>query len=228
MTQFPRRHILKLAGTIGALNLGALPSLASASSGTESEWIQKAKLIASDGGDYDRFGYSIALDGDTALIGATGANDSNGDRAGSAYVFTRSAGGWTQQTKLIAHNGDDGDGFGNSVALDGDTAVIGASRDEDPNGWKAGSAYVFTHSAGSWTQQTKLIADDGGRADRFGESVALDGNTALIGAPQNEGSTGGHAGSTYVFSRSDGAGPNRQNSLPMTGPGSIDSAHLWR
>lgn len=92
MTQFPRRHILKLAGTIGAVQLGALPSLASASSGTASDWVQQAKLVADDGDNNDVFGHSVALDGDTALIGAPLDEDPNGWRAGSAYVFFQSDG----------------------------------------------------------------------------------------------------------------------------------------
>jgi hypothetical protein len=88
---------------------------------------------------------ALSGDGTTALIGAPGDEDPNGDGAGAAYVFARDGGGWTQRAKLLADDGDSNDFFGNSVALSGDgtTALIGAPNDEDPNGDLAGAAYVF-------------------------------------------------------------------------------------
>ena len=105
-------------------------------------WTQQAKLTASDGAEDDWFGRSVAVDGDTAVTGAPG-DDDNGSVSGSAYVFTRSGGIWTQQAKLTASDGAADDAFGFSVAVDGDTAVIGAYEDDD-NGTDSGSAYVFT------------------------------------------------------------------------------------
>ena len=118
------------------------------------------KLTASDGAKDDRFGWSVSAYGNTAVIGAYGDD--------SAYVFTRSVDGtWTQRTKLTADDGAQGDQFGYSVSLYGDTAVIGAPNDDD-KGTNSGSAYVFTRSVdGTWTQQTKLTADDGAAADFF-------------------------------------------------------------
>lgn len=166
-------------------------------------WSQHSKLTASDGDADDRFGHWVALDGDTALIGANTDEDPNGDFAGSAYVFTQTNGTWTEQAKLIASDGDAGDMFGFPVALDGSTAMVGANRDEDPNGDVAGSAYVFNQTDGTWTEQAKLVASDGNPGDRFGISLTLDGDTALIAAPQDD-DNGTNAGSAYVFTQSDG------------------------
>jgi hypothetical protein len=158
-----------------------------------------AKLLASDGATGDQLGISVAVDGDTAVIGAS-ADDNSGSNSGSAYVFVRSAGVWTEQQKLTASDGAATDLFGVSVAVDGDTAVIGALFDDD-NGNNSGSAYVFTRSGTSWTQQAKLIASDGAADDVFGESVAVDGDTAVIGARLDD-DNGAASGSAYVFIRS--------------------------
>ncbi len=158
-------------------------------------WTLQAKLLASDGGVEDGFGYGISLVGDTALIGAIWDND-YGNHSGSAYVFTRTGTTWTQQQKLLPSDGVTDAQFGVSVSLNGDTALIGANRDDD-NGIRSGSAYVFTRTGTTWTQQAKLIASDGASEERFGIAVALEGDTALIGSetPDN----GANSGSVYVF-----------------------------
>ncbi|HNU43663.1 MAG TPA: FG-GAP repeat protein, partial [Phycisphaerae bacterium] len=101
-----------------------------------------AKLTAADAAASDRFGYSVAVSGDTAVIGAYG-DDDGGSSAGSAYVFVRAGGAWSQQAKLTAADAAQGDEFGYSVAVSGDTAVIGAYQDDHAGGTDAGSAYVF-------------------------------------------------------------------------------------
>jgi nucleoside-specific outer membrane channel protein Tsx len=110
-------------------------------------WSEAAKLSPSDGDDHDGFGDSVAMaeDGSTALLGARGDEDPSGDRSGSAYVFSRADGAWSEEAKLAASDGDSGDWFGASVAVseDGSTTLIGAGDDEDPNGDRSGSAYVF-------------------------------------------------------------------------------------
>ena len=159
-------------------------------------WSQQAKLTASDGADVDRFGYSVALDSDTALVGAYG-DDDDGTSSGSAYIFTRSGTAWSQQVKLTASDGETADRFGFSVALDSDTALVGAYSSDNVDGINTGSAYIFTGSGTTWSQQAKLTASDGAAADSFGYSVALDGETALIGAYDNNG-----AGAAYIFTRS--------------------------
>ena len=165
---------------------------------TNTTWTQQAKLLASDGAAGDGFGYSVALSGDTALIGAI-EDDDNGVDSGSAYVYTRTGTTWTQQAKLLASDGAAGDVFGNNVFLDGDSAIIAAGLDDD-NGNDSGSAYVFTRTGISWTQQAKLLASDGAAGDQFGCAVSLAGDTALIGAPWHDDNRV-DSGSAYVFTR---------------------------
>ena len=165
---------------------------------TGTTWTQQQKLLASDGAESDQFGCSVSLNGDTALIGAY-HDDDNGNESGSAYVFTRTGTTWTQQAKLLASDGAAGDFFGWSVALSGDTALIGAKWDND-NGDQSGSAYVFTRTGTTWTQQAKLLASDGEMYDDFGYSVSLSGNTALIGVDGDD-DNGAESGSAYVFTR---------------------------
>jgi hypothetical protein len=162
---------------------------------TGTTWTQQQKLLPSDGAEQARFGFSVSLSGDTALIAAY--HDET--YQGSAYVFTRTGTTWTQQAKLLASDGTSGDEFGVFVSLDGDTALIGAPGD-DNNGNYTGSAYVFTRTGTTWTQQQKLLASDGEAEDEFGISVSLDGDTALIGA-YLDGDNGVDSGSAYVFTR---------------------------
>jgi hypothetical protein len=160
-------------------------------------WTEQAKLLASDGVTFAKFGRSVALDGDTLVIGAPG-DDDNGEGSGSAYVFTRSGGVWTEQAKLSISDGGQFDYFGWDVALDGDMAIIG--RFQDMNGPGLGSAYVFTRTGGAWTEETRLLASDGQPVNQFGKGVALDGDTAIVGAPRHD-DNGEQSGSAYVFIR---------------------------
>jgi hypothetical protein len=180
-------------------------------------WSQQAKLTASDGAAMDYFGGSVAVSGDTAVIGADG-DDDNGDWSGSAYVFARAADGtWSQQAKLTAADGAADDSFGTSVSVSGGTAVIGADEDDDKGDW-SGSAYVFVQAAdGTWSQQAKLTAADGAAWDEFGGSVAADGDTAVIGAYGDD-DKGNSAGSAYVFVRAaDGAWTQQSKLLAADG-----------
>ncbi|MDU9047378.1 MAG: FG-GAP repeat protein [Candidatus Electrothrix sp. Rat3] len=162
-------------------------------------WSQQAKLTPNDGAADDRFGYSVTISGDTALVGAYG-DDDNGSGSGSTYVFVRSGSTWSQQAKLTPDDGAADDWFGDSVAISGDTALIGADGDDD-NGSDSGSAYVFVRSGSTWSQQKKLIPDDNAAGDWFGWSVAISGDTALIGADGDD-DNGSDSGSAYVFVRS--------------------------
>jgi len=180
---------------------------------TGTTWTQQAKLLASDGAAGDWFGYSVALSGDTALVGAV-ANDDNGNDSGSAYVFTRSGTTWTQQAKLLASDAAAGDQFGFMVAISGDTALVGANWDDD-NGDKSGSVYVFTRTGTTWTQQQKLLASDGQAGDRF-SLCFLDGDTALIGAFYDD-DNGVDSGSAYIFTRSGTTFTQQAKLLPSDG-----------
>jgi hypothetical protein len=160
---------------------------------TGTSWSQQAKLLAADGNDIDELGISVAISGDTALVGAVFADDEQG----AAYVYARDGAVWTQQAKLSAADGAPSDNFGNAVALEGDTALIGAPNDNDL-GAASGSAYVFGRSGTTWSQQTKLTAADGTSVDLFGASVALSGETAVVGALGDD-DLGSSSGSTYVY-----------------------------
>jgi hypothetical protein len=176
--------------------------LASASAEALTLLAEAQKLVASDGEAGDSFGISLTVSRNTALVGRPADGD-NGDLSGSAYLFVRNSDGrWHEQQKLLASDGEAGDLFGDSVAIDGDTAVIGAVL-EDDNGEDSGSAYIFVRgSDGRWTEQAKLLASDGEADDLFGVSVAVSGNAALLGAPKwiDEGE-----GVAYIFDR-DGDG----------------------
>ncbi|MCX6672102.1 MAG: FG-GAP repeat protein, partial [Euryarchaeota archaeon] len=168
---------------------------------TGTTWTLQQKLIGSDTAAGDRFGVDVCLDGDTAII-AAGYDDDNGVESGSAYVFTRTGTTWAQQAKLLASDGAAGDSFGGdtgTTSIDGDTAIIGAWLDHD-NGADSGSAYVFTRTGSTWTQQQKLLASDGAAGDSFGVATALDGDTAIIAACYDD-DNGANSGSAYVFTR---------------------------
>jgi hypothetical protein len=170
-----------------------------------SNWSLQQKLIASDGATSDSFGWSVALSGDTALIGARGAAVGANSNQGAAYVFVRNGDSWTEQAKLFASDGDNDDEFAWSVALSGDTALIGAWRDDIMGVVDQGSAYVFTRNGAVWSEaQPKLTASDGKTPDSFGWSVALLGNTAFIGAPSVDVGANMNQGAAYVFVRNNG------------------------
>ena len=116
--------------------------------------------------------------------------------SGSAYVFVRSGTSWSQQAKLTAANAAARDQFGRDVAISGDTAIIGARFIDAGN--FSGSAYVFVRSGTSWSQQAKLTASDAAAGDLFGRSVAVSGDTAVIGARLDD-DAGDASGSAYVF-----------------------------
>ena len=181
----------------GGTNSGSAYVYTKNGSGT---WSQQTKLNASDASENDRFGISVAVDGDTAVVGAYNEGTS-ANKPGAAYVFNRNASDvWSQAAKLTASDRATDDQSGYSVALHGDTAMVGAHRDDNANGVKAGAVYVFTKQSGSFTTSTetqKLTASDGAAGDEFGISIALEGNTAVIGAYRDD----GNIGSIYIFTK---------------------------
>lgn len=187
------------------------------------DFTQQQKLAASDGSESDAFGRKVAVssDGTTALIGATFDDDTENDftteKTGSAYVFTRTDGEWSQQQRLTADDNDEDDKFASGVALsdDGTTALIGAFGDqESATEVNTGAAYVFTLTDGEWTQQQKLKGNDTSGSDSFGTSVTLSdgGTTAFVGAPGNEEPNG--SGSAYVFTQAAGTWTQQQRLAP--------------
>lgn len=165
-------------------------------------WTQQAKLTAQDGTSFDYFGYSVALKGESALIGALYGPGSLHPEQGAAYIFTRSGTNWSFHQKLTANENTHGALFGAAVALDGNTVLVGApSYTITPSFADIGAVFIFTRSAGTWTQQARLNANDGEDGDSFGAAVALEGDTALVGAPNNAVTAGGQ-GAAYIFNRS--------------------------
>jgi hypothetical protein len=160
-------------------------------------WTQLDKLTASDPGNGHNFGSSVAIDGNTAAIGAILKGTTGG-----AYIFRdNGAGDWTQVDMLTPDDAMNGDQFGYSIAINGNTAVVGAWQ----NNALRGKAYVFRdNGTGDWTQIAKLTADDAMPGDQFGASVAILGNTALIGAPFDNNNAGPRTGAVYVFEESGG------------------------
>ena len=213
-------------------------------------WSQQAYIKASNTGSGDRFGYSLALSGDTLAVGAnreqsnaTGINGGESDNslsgAGAVYVFTRDGTVWSQQAYIKASNTGSGDAFGSSVALDGDTLAVGAtgeasdgSSQNDNSLSNAGAAYVFTRSGTAWSQQAYLKASNPDSDDSFGYSVALYGETLAVGADREASNATGiggdqnnntlvNAGAAYVFTRS-GAAWSQQAYIKASNTGSGD------
>ena len=167
-------------------------------------WSQKAELTASDGVSGDLFGDSIAVDGNTIVVGAPIHQLGLNQYPGAAYVFVESGGTWTQQAELTASDGASWDNFGNSVAISGTTIVVGAVYHKalGLNQHGPGAAYVFVGNGGTWSQQAELTASDGFDYDLFGTSVAISGSTAFVGAPRHTVGTNVSEGVAYVFAPS--------------------------
>ena len=197
-------------------------------------WSQQAYIKASNTGIGDEFGSSVDISGDTLVVGAaqersnaTGVNGDQSDNsliaAGAAYVFTRTAGVWSQQAYLKASNTEASDRFGTSVAISGDTIAVGAytessdadgidGNDADNSASQAGAAYVFVRNGSTWSQQAYVKASNSDLGDRFGFSLDLSGDTLVVGAEQEDSNAVGvggdqdnnlslSSGAAYVFVR---------------------------
>ena len=240
---FPTRPMLLLACLfLGACGGGGddtpLTKTPASTQQIVAQLVQQGYLKASNTNADDVFGQNVALAGDTLVVGAYQERSSavgvNGDQAdnsqpnaGAVYVFTRTAGLWTQQAYLKASNTNAVDGFGYSVALSGDTLVVGApwessnatgvnGNQSDNSALYAGAVYVFTRTAGVWTQQAYLKASNTDAGDRFGQGLAIDGDTLVAGARFEASAASGVngdqsdnsapiAGAVYVFTRTAGA-----------------------
>jgi len=159
-------------------------------------WSQVQKLTARDRFSGDKFGWSVSLHDNRALVGAYG-DDDNGNNSGSAYVFDFDGMNWSQSAKLIASDGEEDDRFGYSVSLDGDIILVGAFSDIS-YGLDLGSAYIFSYNGGDWSQRQKLTVGDSKLGDEFGSSVSVSGDRALIGAPADD-DFGTNSGSAYII-----------------------------
>jgi hypothetical protein len=194
---------------------------------------EQAYITASNTGAGDEFGYSVAVSGNTLAVGAhfeasstTGIDstpDNSAANAGAVYIFVRSGTSWTQQAYIKASNSQAGDEFGYSVALSGDTLVVGAIGEDsntqginttpDELAANSGAVYVFVRNGSSWSEQAYIKASNTQGSDEFGISVALYGDTLAVGAHQEDSGTTGvnttpdeaasNSGAVYVFTRSD-------------------------
>ncbi|MFH1100607.1 MAG: PKD domain-containing protein [Methanobacteriota archaeon] len=144
------------------------------------------------------FGRCIALDGDTAIIGAYHEDHYYGSNSGAAYVFVKSGSTWVQKMRLLPSDGQAGDLFGCAVSLDGGITVIGA-RGANDAGNNSGAAYVFTYNGITWEQTAKLLASDGVAGNAFGQNLGLNNGTVVIGAPYANDSQVLRSGAAYIF-----------------------------
>ncbi len=170
-------------------------------------WGQVTKLHASDPALYDQFGYAVAISESTAVVGAWPKDGAGGDRAGAVYIFEKELGGpnaWGQAAKLTASDSTGYELFGYSVAISGDSILVGAPAD-DNFGTKIGAAYMFQRDPdelGGWRQTQKILPTDSVALNKFGGAVSLSGGTAVIGAEWDNGN-GARSGAAYVFDQDD-------------------------
>ena len=203
-----KRHKIGIAILAAVMLAGAFAAVAAAAAPDT----EVKKLTASDAQADHNFGFSVAVSGDTAVVGAAG-DDAGGSDAGAAYVFGQGEGGaanWGQVKKLTASDAQDFDRLGASAALSGDTAVVGAITEDAPVAADAGAAYVFQRDQGgvdNWGQVKKLIASDAQASDQFGFSAAASGDVTIVGA-NGEDAGGGNAGAVYIFQRDQGSADN--------------------
>ncbi|MGK7940922.1 MAG: LamG-like jellyroll fold domain-containing protein [Crocosphaera sp.] len=160
-------------------------------------WKQTAKLQPMDLEEGDYFGYSVAISGDDAIVGAMYAKGTVGSFAGVAYIFAYDGGSWKQTVKLQPDDLEEGDYFGCSVAISGDDAIVGAKLSESETASKDGAAYIFAREEDSWIQTAKLQASEGKDSNHFGCSVTISGDYAIVGAyPEYR-----KPNTAYVFAR---------------------------
>ncbi|MDP6821723.1 MAG: choice-of-anchor Q domain-containing protein [Dehalococcoidia bacterium] len=164
--------------------------------------VEGVKLLASDGAADNFFGVSVAIDGQTVAVGGHGGTQAL-TFPGTAYVYVKSGNAWLEQQKLVADDASGADQFGRSIDISGNTIVVGASGDDD-RGNDSGAAYVFVRDGTTWSQQQKLVPTDGQANDQFGQSVAVNGDTIVVGAP--------HTWAAYVYVRT-GTTWNQQQRL---------------
>jgi hypothetical protein len=162
-------------------------------------WTLATKVVGDDTRALDSFGESVAVSGNTVLVGAPGA-DTDEPSTGAGYVFERQVDGtWLQTAKLTASDGENSDWLGSAVALDGDVALLGATEDDDIAP-QVGAAYVFTRGVdGSWSEVAKLVPHDGESWDDFGRSVSVSGNIGAIGTYPYDVNEPWKPGKAYIY-----------------------------
>jgi hypothetical protein len=166
-----------------------------------STWTREAKLYPSDAVNADHFGRAVDLEGDTLAVNSMLGLNAAGVYAGNAYIFVRQNGSWVEQAKLEASDAEGADNFGVSLNINRNYLAVGALAVDAPGGNDRGAAYIFRRNGCEWEQQARLEPDEANEFMYFGQDVALQGNTAIIGAP-NDDDFGVSTGSVYVYTRS--------------------------
>jgi len=164
------------------------------------------KLLASDGQEMDRFGFSVATNGDFAIVGAP-EEDEKGNNAGAVYFYEQLNNQWTESAKVLAPDGAADDYFGRSVDMYGDLAIVGASVDD-----LIGSAYIYRLSGNGWNLEQKITPNDGSSGDHFGASVAIQDDRAVVGAWSS-----GDYGAVYIFTYQSGNWVQTDKIIPVDG-----------
>ena len=203
-------------GIFGHQGFGAVYTFAP-SRGT---WRQQNKIIAPNPKEDDQFGFAVSIERGTIIIGAPG-EDGAAKNGGSAYIYVRDGDEWKLSATILPKDLGGSDAFGECAVLEGNTVVIGAPGHTHGGTRFAGAAYVFVRNGDAWQQQAKLTANDAGKAARFGHSVAMAGETIIVGAPLDDTNAGKDAGAAYVFVR-DGRRWRQQAKLTANGSRSGD------
>jgi hypothetical protein len=180
--------------------------------GDEGErWQQQAKLRASEQIEFAEFGFAVAIEGDTIAVAAW-HDPAVAVGGGAVYVFRRTGTVWREEAQLLPSEGAIADEFGIDIALNGDTILVGAHRD-DGIAPDAGAAYVFRRVGDRWVEEAILRSPSSVEFDEFGWSVGLDGDTAIIGAPFHDGESA-EGGTAYIFEREGGRWSEAQRLVP--------------
>jgi len=184
-------------------------------------WLEQ-EILATDGIQEDTFGAAVAIDGAVAIISAPQPGSTTGGipaGPGRAYIFRNEGGSWVQTDVLTADDGVAGDFFGYAVAIQGDTALVGAHFASVGGHAQQGATYVFRYAGGTWTQTQKLVAADGTDQSYFGAAVTLDGDHAFVGA--YAATINGNFGQGAVYAYSGVTGESLQPSGEIINPDGV-------
>lgn len=223
-----RRFFIRLAGLAPALLFVSASAVAASPFDVQSPWVPAAglaagttptashaavfkiawpeqEITASDGTTHDIYGYSAALESNTAFVAAPHATIGGNVNEGAVYVYEKQNGVWTQVQKIVPDDGGAYDEFGISISASGNTLLVGSVQHGG-----TGAAYVFTLTDGHWSQSQEFTASD---TFGFGYEVSLDQGTAIIGAPGQD----NFSGAAYVFTRTNGAWSQTAELTPNDG-----------
>lgn len=181
----------------------------------KADWSQRQKVTSTPRGVGAQHGSAVAISGNTMVVGAR-HDSTTASQAGAAYVYVLNAGSWTQQAILLANDGAATDKFGHSVAISGDTVVVGSYND-DAAFFNSGSAYVYVRTGTTWTFQQKLTASDGTADDEFGNAVGINGDTIVVGSHFADLPGMAQTGAAYIYRRSGTVWTETQRLSPTPG-----------